>query len=338
MTASRASTDANYDCATVGRQQSGRDAHDEHGHAHGGGGAHAHGHHHHHGDASARGLRFALAVTAVFFVVEVVGGFMSNSLALLADAGHNLTDVAALALSLFVSWLARQPAAPGKTYGYLRWEILAALINGAALLLISVLIIWEAVQRLRTPEPVSTGLMLVVAAAGLVANLVAAMALRAGAKHSLNVRGAYLHMLADLLGSVAAVTAGLLIRYVGWTLADPIASIVMTLLILRGSWGLMKESVDVLLEATPAHLDVAEVRRQLEAVPGVESVHDLHIWTLTSGVVALSAHALVRDEARHQGALEAMTAAAAAVGIHHTTIQLEQRALADCPPDAVPAQ
>lgn len=335
MTASRASTDANYDCATVGRQQSGRNAHDVAGHAHAGGHdhGHGHGHHHHHADASARGLRFALAITAVFFVVEVVGGFMSNSLALLADAGHNLTDVAALALSLFVAWLARQPATPGKTYGYLRWEILAALINSAALLLISALIIWEAVQRMRAPEPVSTGLMLVVAAAGLVANLVAAVALQAGAKHSLNVRGAYLHMLADLLGSVAAVVAGLLIRYFGWTLADPIASVIMTLLILRGSWGLLKESVDVLLEATPRHLDLGDVRRGLEGVPGVESVHDLHVWTLTSGVVALSAHALVRDEARHQGALEAMTAAAAAMGIHHTTIQLETRALAECPPD-----
>lgn len=331
MTESRANTDTSYDCVTVSRQQSGGRARDHagaaHDHDHG-----AHGHHHHHAGASARGLKLALAITAVFFVIEVIGGFASNSLTLLADAGHNLTDVAALGFSLFIAWLARQPSTPGKTYGYLRWEILAALINGATLFVISAAIIWEAIQRFRAPEPVDTGLMLVVASAGLVANLVAASVLRAGAQDSLNVRGAYLHMLADLLGSVAAVIAGLLIRAFGWTLADPIASIVMTVLIVRGSWSLVRESVDILLESTPAHIDVAKVRAALEAVPSVESVHDLHVWTLTSGVIAMSAHAVVGSPDRHQQALEAMTAQAAAHGIHHTTIQLEDRALADCVP------
>ena len=277
-----------------------------------------------------RGLRGALVLTALFLVAEVVGGFVSNSLTLLADAGHMLTDVGALAFSLFVAWLARQPSTPQKTYGYLRWEILAALLNGATLLAISVAIVWEAVLRLRAPEPVQTGIMLAVAATGLVVNAVAARLLHKGAEHSLNVRGAYLHVVGDLLGSVAAVVAALLARFQGWTIADPIASVVMTVLIVRGSWRLVKESVDVLLEATPAHIDVPVVRRALEAVGDVESVHDLHVWTLTSGVVAMSAHAVVHDPARHQGVLEAMTRTLAEQGIHHVTIQLEGRTLDEC--------
>lgn len=269
-------------------------------------------------------------LTALFLVVEVVGGFVSNSLTLLADAGHMLTDVGALAFSLFVAWLARQPATPQKTYGYLRWEILAALLNGGALLAISLAIIWEAVRRLRSPEPVETGLMLAVAAAGLVVNVVAARLLHAGARHSLNVRGAYLHVLSDLLGSVAVLVAALLIRFRGWVLADPIASIVVTALIVRGGWRLVRESVDVLLEATPPHIDVSVVRRALEGVGGVESVHHLHVWTLTSGVVAMSAHAVVHDPARHQDVLEAMTRTLAGQGIHHVTIQLEGQTLDEC--------
>jgi len=306
--------------------------HDGHDHGHDHGHSHGHGHHHHHHDAGSRGLKLALGITAVFFVLEVIGGFVSNSLTLLADAGHNLTDVAALAFSLFVAWLARQPATQEKTYGYLRWEILAAFFNGATLLLISFAIIYEAIQRFRTPEPVQTGLMLIIATAGMVANLVAAYVLHAGAKDSMNVRGAYLHMVADLLGSVAAVIAALFIRFKGWTVADPIASVVMTLLILRGSWSLVKESVDVLLEAVPSHIDLGAVRASLTQVPGVQSVHDLHVWTLTSGVVAMSAHALVADPAQHQRALEEMNRVLGGFGINHCTIQIEGTTLADCAP------
>jgi len=303
MTDSRASTDTTYDCVTANRQHAGT-----------------------------RALRAALIITAVFLVAEVVGGIVSNSLTLLADAGHMLTDVGALALSLFVAWLSRQPATPRRTFGYLRWEILAALLNGAVLLAVSAAIIWEAVARLRHPEQVQTGVMLVVAVLGLIVNAIAARLLHGGAGHSLNVRGAYLHVISDLLGSVAAVVAALLLRYFGWTLADPIASILMTGLIVRGSWSLVRESVDILLESTPAHIDVAQLRRALEGVGAVESVHDLHVWTVTSGVIAMSAHAVVREAGQHQQALEAMTAQAAALGIHHTTIQLEDRALADCVP------
>ena len=293
-----------------------------------------HDHAHHSGSA---GLKGALAITALFLVAEVIGGILSNSLTLLADAGHMLTDVGALAFSLFVAWLSRQPATSRKTYGYLRWEILAALLNGAVLLAVSAAIVWEAVQRLRSPEPVQTGIMFTIGLAGIVVNLIAARMLHAGSAHSLNVRGAYLHVLSDLLGSVAAVVAALFIRYRGWTLADPIASIVMTVLIVRSSWALVRESVDVLLEATPSHIELGHVRRALEGVGGVSSVHDLHVWTLTSGVVAMSAHAVVVEPSEHQRVLETMTRAAASLGINHVTIQLEGRTLEECAPEGQPA-
>jgi len=228
---------------------------DHHGHHHG----HSHAGHSHGsrvGDASrevdhatpTRRLRTALAVTAVFLVVEVVGGLLANSLALLADAGHMLTDVAALALSLFVAWFSRQPASPQKTYGYLRWEVLAAFLNGATLLLISAWIVWEAIARLRAPEPLQSGLMLIVAVAGLLVNVVAARILHSSGETSLNVRAAYLHVLGDLLGSVGTVAAAVIIRWTGWLAADPIASLIMALLILRGAWGIVRESVDILLD------------------------------------------------------------------------------------------
>lgn len=272
-----------------------------------------------------RRLRIALAITATFLVAEVVGGIMSNSLALLADAGHMLTDVAALALSLFVAWFSRQPHDARRTYGYLRWEILAAFINGATLLLLSAWIAFEAVTRVRTPEPVASGLMLVVAVGGIIANIAAAFILHPASTTSLNLRGAYLHVLGDLLGSVATVIAALLVRYTGWLAADPVASLFMTLLIVRGAWRLVRESVDVLLESTPAHISVGAVRKQLEAIPGIESVHDLHVWTVTSGVVAMSVHAIVREPERHQHVLEHTHDAMKLFGIQHVTVQLERR-------------
>ena len=350
MTAKRDSTEPSYpDCSTHRqRARAGSasesevvgDHADGHGHTHDGhvhgGHSHAHGlgdHQHQH----TSGLKGALILTGLFLVAEVIGGLMSNSLTLLADAGHMLTDVGALAFSLFVAWLSRQPSNSRKTYGYLRWEILAAFLNGMTLLGISVAIIWEAFARIRTPEHVETGVMLVVAVAGLFVNAFAARLLHSGAEHSLNVRGAYLHVLGDLLGSVAAVVAALLVRLKGWTIADPIASIVMTALIVRGSWSLVRESVDVLLEAVPSHIDLAEVRASLEGLADVASVHDLHVWTLTSGVVAMSAHAVVLDPGRNQDVLEAMNAAAGRLGVHHITIQIEGRTLADCAPESVHA-
>jgi cobalt-zinc-cadmium efflux system protein len=272
-----------------------------------------------------RRLRLALAITATFLVAEVVGGILSNSLALLADAGHMLTDVAAIALSLFVAWFSRQPHDPRRTFGYLRWEILAAFLNGATLLLVSAWIAIEAVLRLRQPEAVEGGLMLAVAVAGAIANIAAAFVLHPASEASLNLRGAYLHVVGDLLGSVATVVAALLVRYTGWLIADPIASILVTLLIVRGAWRLVRESVDVLLESTPAHISLGSVRKQLEAIPGIESVHDLHVWTVTSNVVAMSVHAIVREPERHQHVLEHVHDAMLLFGIQHVTVQLERR-------------
>lgn len=283
---------------------------------------------HDHADTTAaqtRGLRIALIITAVFFVAEVVGGFASNSLALLADAGHMLTDVGALALSLFVAWFSRQPGRPEKTFGYLRWEILAALMNGAALLLISVWIAVEAVLRFRNPEPLASGLMLGVAVAGLGVNAAAAWILHPSPNTSLNLRGAYLHVLGDLFASVGTVGAAILVRYTGWLAADPAASLLTTALIVRGAWRLVSESVDVLLEASPGHITVSEVRSRLEAIPNVESVHDLHVWTVTSGIIAMSAHAIVREAAEHQSVLELAHDTMQELGIHHVTVQLECR-------------
>lgn len=325
MTAMRSSTEPSYADCSAPRQRGLAGA----GHSHDHGDGHAHDHAH----GASRGLKGALILTALFLVAEVVGGLLSNSLTLLADAGHLFTDVGALSFSLFVVWLARQPATSRNTYGYLRWEILAALLNGAILLAVSAGIVWEAVQRLRSPQPVETGLMFTIGVAGLLVNAVAARLLHSGSGHSLNVRAAYLHVLSDLLGSAAAVVAALFIRYKGWAIADPVASIVMTLLIVRSSWGLVRESVDVLLEATPSHIDLRQVHDSLHAVRGVESVHDLHVWTLTSGVVAMSAHAIVPDAAGHQAALEEMTRVVAAHGIHHVTIQLEGKTLEECAPE-----
>jgi cobalt-zinc-cadmium efflux system protein len=274
-------------------------------------------------------LRIALGLTALFFVVEVVGGLRANSLALLADAGHMLTDVAALALSLFVAWFSRQPETPEKTYGYLRWEILAAFLNGATLLLISAWIISEAVLRLRHPQPVAGGLMLVVALASVVINVVSAYVLHGGSHKNLNLRGAYLHVLGDLLGSVGTVAAAVLVRYTHFLPADPIASIVMTILIMRGSWRLVRESVDILLESTPAHISAGAIRGQLAAIPGIESIHDLHVWTVASGVIAMSAHAIVREPERHQHVLEHIHDAMRLFGIDHVTIQLERSEMAE---------
>jgi len=295
-------------------------------HVHANGEMHDHGHAHVHtsGDGVRR-LWIALALTGVFLIAEVVGGFLSNSLALLADAGHMLTDVGALALSLFVAWFSRRPESDRRTYGYLRLEILAAFVNGATLLLLSAWIMVEAIIRLRAPEAVSGGLMLVVAVLGLLVNIAAAWTLHPSSGGSLNIRGAYLHVLSDLLGSVGTVSAALLIRYTGWLIADPIASMFVTILIVRSAWRLVRESVDVLLESTPSHISLGAVRAQLEAIPGIESVHDLHVWTVTSNHIAMSAHAIVREPERQQHVLEHILDAMRLFGIQHVTIQLERQ-------------
>ena len=296
-------------------------AHD-HDHAHG----HDHAHHHHHGGGAEgmRRLRIALIITALLLVTEFVGGLVANSLALLADAGHLLTDVAALGLSLFVAWFSRRPETPRRTYGYHRLEILAAFVNGVTLVGVSALIIWEAISRMRNPEPIRGGLMLGVAVIGLLANLASARVLHPASQDSLNVRGAYLHILGDLLGFVGTIAAALIIQFTGWLQADTIASILVSLLIVRGAWALVRDSVDVLLESTPAHISLPALRAKLCAIPGVESVHDLHVWSVASGVVAMSAHVLVRESDRHQHVLEHCHDAAKEFGITHVTVQMEK--------------
>ncbi|HEX7052255.1 MAG TPA: cation diffusion facilitator family transporter [Longimicrobiales bacterium] len=287
-------------------------------------GAHGGHEHHHHRAVGRRALQFVAGLTAAVMAIEFVGGWLADSLALMADAGHMLTDVAALSLSLFALWFARRPAAPEKTYGYLRWEILAALLNGATLIALSFVIFFEAYQRFRAPMPVQSGLMLAVALGGLAANILAAVVLHRSAGHSLNVRGAYLHVLGDLLGSAGAVAAALLIMATGWSYADPLISVVVGFLILASSWKLVRESVDVLLEAAPAHIDLAEVRRAIDEIDDVDDVHDLHVWTVTSGLLAMSGHAVVRDPRQNQRVLEEIHARLGArFGIRHITVQLE---------------
>jgi cobalt-zinc-cadmium efflux system protein len=277
-------------------------------------------------------LWVVLGITAVFMVVEAVGGYLAHSLALMADAGHMLTDVGALGLSLLTAWIARRPADAQKSYGYQRWEILAALVNGALLFVIAGVVVYEAISRIRYPEPIEPGLFLAVACAGLVANAVALRLLHADHGHSLNTRGAYLHILGDLLGSAGAIVAALIVRYTGWTPVDPILSIALSLLILSGAWRLVRESTDILLEAVPRHVSMAEVQQKMLAVSGVSAVHDLHVWAVTSGVVAMSGHAIVPNLRDHPRVLKDLRGELGQLGIGHVTVQIE---VAEGCPDTV---
>jgi len=272
---------------------------------------------------SGRALAWVLALTLAFAVVEVVGGLLSGALVLLADAAHMLTDAAAVGLSLFAVWIARRPATPQKTYGYYRLEILAALVNGAALIAVTLWIVLEAVRRLGHPEPIRSGLLLAVAVAGLVANLVAVAIMHRAKGESLNVRGAYLHVLSDVLGSVAAIAAGAIVALTGWLPADPILSIALSVLILVGAVRLTREAADILLEATPSHVPVGALAAAMAAVRGVAGVHDLHVWTVSSGMVAMSGHATVPEAADHQRVLEEISRRVREFGVQHVTVQVE---------------
>jgi len=268
-------------------------------------------------------LGLVLCLTLLFMIVEVVGGWLSGSLALLADAGHMLTDAGALGLTLLSAWIALRPASHSKTYGYQRWEILAALINGAALFGIAGWVVVEAVQRIQHPEPIRAGLFLVVAAGGLLVNLISLGILHGIRDGNLNTRSAYLHVLGDALGSVGAIAAAAIIATTGWTLADPIVSIALALLILVGAWRLVRESTDILLESVPGHVSMAEVHRRILAVSGVTAVHDLHVWGVTSDLIAMSGHAIVPDLGHHPEVLERIRSQMCQLGIGHVTIQLE---------------
>ena len=257
-------------------------------------------------------------------VVEAVGGYVSHSLALLADAAHMLTDAAALGLSLFAAWIVRQPARGARTFGWYRVEILAALANGALLLAVTVGIIWEAARRLAHPQPVHPGVMFGVAAAGFVSGLGAAAMLHASRGKDLNMRGAYLHVLSDLAGAAAAMLAAVVIHFTGWNAADPLLSMALSVLLLVSAWRLLWQAVDVLLEAAPAHVDLDALEAAVSGVPGVERVHDVHVWTVSSGFVAMSGHAVVPEPGRAQAALEEITKRVKGFGISHVTVQVEQ--------------
>jgi cobalt-zinc-cadmium efflux system protein len=269
-------------------------------------------------------LALTLALTSAFMLVELVAGFWTGSLALLADAGHMLTDAGALALALFATWIAARPPTPAKTYGYYRAEILAALVNSLVLLVVAGGILLEAWRRWESPSPVLAGPMALVAAAGLGVNLVCAWMLHHGASASLNVRAAYLEVVSDALSSLATLVAAGVMLATGFTGADPLAGVFIALLIVPRTWTLLKQAVNVLLEGTPPHLELGEIERAMCAVPGVRRVHDLHVWTLTSGREAMSAHVVVDDVRESERLLEALHALLhARFGIDHTTMQLE---------------
>lgn len=288
-------------------------------------------HHHHHRHAHGRGigavatarLRVALVLTLVYTAAEVAGGILSNSLSLLADASHMMMDNLALGLALLAARFARRPPDPGRTYGYQRAEMLAALANGVALVVICLFIVWEAWGRLRTPPEVEYGLMAAVATGGLLVNLAGVLLLR-GARDNLNVGAAYMHVLGDLLGSVGTLAAAALIGLAGWRWADPLASILIAGIIIVGSVRLVLVSVNVLMEGAPAHLDTQQVRQCLLDTAGVAEIHDLHLWSLAGGAPLLSAHLVVDHTVSSERVLrEATRALEERFAITHTTLQLE---------------
>jgi len=283
-----------------------------------------HDHEHGTGEGNRRALALVLALTAGFTVVEIVGGILTGSLALLADAGHMLSDNLSLGLALFAAWLAQRPATPNKSFGYRRGEILAALANGVTLVAVSIWVFVEAYSRLKEPPEVLGGPMLVVAALGLLVNAAGAIILYRSGGESLNVQGAMRHVFADALGSVGAIVAAAVIILTGWRYADPLISVAIGFLILGSSWKLLKDSTNILLEATPPHLNATEVGQKLASAEGIVEVHDLHIWTITSGFPALSAHVLVgRHEDCHARRRELEDILAREYGISHTTLQVD---------------
>jgi cobalt-zinc-cadmium efflux system protein len=277
--------------------------------------------------AGSRELRMALAMTATYMFAEAIGGYLTHSLALLADAGHMLSDVGSLALSLLAMRFAAKPRTPQMTYGYYRAEILAALVNGATLVVIAIFILYEAIARFQSPPEVQSIPMLAVAIVGLLLNLFSAFILSRKKDVSLNVKGAFLHVVADTLGSVGAIAAGVVMLTTGWYRADPLISVFIAMLIVYSSWRLLKESVTVLMEGTPVYIDLNELENAIKNVVGVREVHDLHVWTVTSGFEAVSAHVLVENCESMQDSERVLSAVRLLIhdrfGIDHATIQIE---------------
>ena len=288
---------------------------------------HAHGHVHDHGLTGGRkGLLMALAITLFMMIAEIIGGLLSNSLALLSDAGHMFTDTLALALSFFAMKFAGMPATEKKTFGFYRLEILAALLNGITLVIISLYIMVEAYQRILNPQPVAGTLMLIVAVIGLVVNIIGALFLMKHRETNLNIRGAFLHIIGDAISSVGVIIGGIVILHTGWYLIDPILSMLIALGIIAGAIGLVSESVSILLESAPSHINIAAVAEEIARVNGVREAYHVHVWTITSGVYALSAHVII-DDRPVSGSRELLDAIRQRLTdrfkILHSTIQLE---------------
>jgi cobalt-zinc-cadmium efflux system protein len=283
-------------------------------------------HRHRHGRARASRKRLGIVtvLTALYMIAEAIGGYWTGSLALVADAGHMLADAAALTLALMAVWFSARPATPGKTFGYYRLEILAAFINGVALVLIALFIFYEAYLRWFAPTPIRSVPMTIVAAGGLAINLFCARLLHHDRHDDLNVRGAWLHIISDALGSVGAIIAGVIITVTGWYAADPLISVFIGLLIVWSSWHVIREATNVLLEGTPAHINLAAVEDAILDTEGVSDVHDLHVWTITSGREALSAHVIHAQSISQPGLLkELRTKLHDRFGVDHLTLQME---------------
>jgi cobalt-zinc-cadmium efflux system protein len=283
--------------------------------------------------ANRRRLAIALVLSAGYMAAEIAGGLLTGSLALLADAGHMFSDAAALSLAIFASWVASRPAGLRWTYGLARAEILAALAQGAALVAVAILIVLEALERFAHPHPVQGLGMLLVAGGGLAVNGLGLWILRGGRQESMNVRGAWLHVLSDALGSVGALLAGLAVWRLGWLWADPAASVAISGLVLVSAWQLLRDAVDVLMEAAPRGVDLEQIERALAALPGTAHVHDLHVWTIGSGETSLSCHLVLADAREREGLLETACALLATrFGIGHATVQIEPPGFAGASP------
>ena len=275
-------------------------------------------------------LALVFGFTLLYLIAEVIGGLLTRSLALLADAGHMLTDVAGLGLALFAIRFAERPATPERTYGYYRVEILAAVINAVVLIGISLYILYEAYERFRNPPEVQSGAMLIVAAIGLAVNIAGILILRKGSEESLNMKGAYFEVLSDMLTSIGVIVAGVIMLTTGWYYADPLISAGIGLFILPRTWILLKEAVGVLLEGAPSDVNITALRDAIESVPGVASAHDLHVWTLTSGMNAMSAHVVLADGATHDNVLAAVRErVTSGFKIAHVTVQIEPAGFAE---------
>ena len=312
----------NHDCHAHERDHQDHD-HD-HGHAH----AHGHGHGHSHVPKvikHERPLWIAFGLTLAVLVAEIVGGVMSNSLALLSDAAHMLTDVAALGISLFAVRLSRRPADARRSYGYARMEAIGALINGSMLFLVGGYILWEALQRFRAPVQVASTAMLIVACFGLIANMLSMRLLAAGAGESLNMKGAYLEVWSDMLGSLGVIGGALLIHFTGWAWVDPVVAVLVGLWVLPRTWVLLLQAVHVLMQGVPAGIDVDAVRKAMQAVPGVVAIHDLHVWALASNEPILTAHVVLGESGSDPDAVRAAVAGVLHDGfeIAHATLQME---------------